>query len=65
MNYSDLIDTYGNANKAAKATGFTRQAISSWKKRGRIPFEAQYRIEMKSRGRLRATLPSMKRKGSA
>lgn len=65
MNYNDLIEHYGNANKAARATGFTRQTVSSWKKRGRIPFESQYRIQMKSKGRLRADITALDKRKAA
>jgi hypothetical protein len=56
MTHDDLVSLYGTASKAAKALGFSRQAISRWKGVG-IPFESQYRIQMKTKGRLKATLP--------
>lgn len=56
VTYEDLVEKYGNANRAAKALGFARQTLSQWKTRG-IPFEAQYRIQLKTRGRLKACLP--------
>ncbi len=61
MTYNDLIEEFGNANRAAKATGFSRQALSGWKKRNRIPFESQYRIQMKTKGRLRASVAALDR----
>jgi hypothetical protein len=57
VTYEDLVETYGNANRAAKALGFARQTISQWKSRG-IPFEAQYRIQLKTKGKLKARLPA-------
>jgi hypothetical protein len=56
MTHDDLVTHFGNASRAARALGFSRQAVSQWKSRG-IPFESQYRIQMKTKGRLRASLP--------
>lgn len=53
MTYSDLIRKYGNANRAANALGFTRQALSNWK-RGGIPYNSQMHIEIKTKRALRA-----------
>lgn len=60
MTYFDLVTQYGNANRAAKALGFSRQALSRWKSSG-IPFESQFRIQMKTKGRLKASLPPERR----
>lgn len=60
MSYDDLVEEFGNANKAAKALGFARQTLSQWKTRG-IPFESQFRIQLKTKGRLKASLPQEKR----
>lgn len=56
MTHQDLVELYGNANKAAKALGYARQTVSQWKARG-IPFEAQFRIQLKTKGRLKAAMP--------
>jgi hypothetical protein len=56
MNYVDLVEEFGNASRAAKALGYSRQALSRWRSAG-IPFESQYRIELKLRGKLKAQLP--------
>jgi hypothetical protein len=64
MTHHDLVDHFGNASKAAKALGYSRQAVSQWKDRG-IPFEAQYRIQMKTKGRLRADLNALERNKAA
>ena len=64
MTHQDLVGLFGNASKAAKALGYSRQAVSQWKERG-IPFEAQYRIQMKTKGRLRADLNALARKRAA
>lgn len=64
MTHQDLVDHFGNASKAAKAVGYSRQAVSQWKERG-IPFEAQFRIQMKTKGRLRADMNMLARKRAA
>ena len=64
MTYDDLVEKYGNASKAADKLGFSRQALSDWKKGG-IPFESQYRIQIKTRGRLRADASALSRKLAA
>lgn len=61
MTYQDLIKNFNNANVAAGKIGYSRQALSRWKRIGYIPFESQSRIErktarMKLRRRLRAVL---------
>ena len=56
MTYDDLVEEFGNANRAAKALGFARQTVHQWKARG-IPFESQFRIQLKTKGRLKASLP--------
>lgn len=56
MTYYDLVKLYGNGARAARALDYSRQAVHQWKARG-IPFEAQFRIQMKTKGRLKATLP--------
>ena len=60
MNYKDLTQLYGNGNKAAVALGLPRQTVHKWKKNG-IPFEQQFRIQMKTKGRLKASMPDMRR----
>jgi hypothetical protein len=54
MDYTDLIAVFKNANKASEKIGFSRQAISKWKKQGRIPLGSQYVIQLRTNGRLRA-----------
>lgn len=61
MTYTDLIEKYGNANRAAIKLGFSRQALSRWKKSG-IPFESQFEIQLKERGRMRADPAALKRR---
>lgn len=59
MDYKDLAEFYGNGNRAANALGLHRQTVNKWKKNG-IPFEQQFRIQMKTKGRLKAAMPLMK-----
>lgn len=56
MTHQDLVEHYGTASAAADALGYSKQAISHWKKSG-IPFDAQFRIQMKTKGKLKAHLP--------
>ena len=56
MVYDDVVKEFGTASKASRALGISKQAVSQWKRRG-IPFEAQYRIQLKLRGKLKAELP--------
>lgn len=56
MTHQELVEHFGNANRAAKALGFSRQALSQWKSSG-IPFESQYRIQIQTKGKLKAVLP--------
>jgi hypothetical protein len=62
MYYDDLLDHFGGLSKAAKALGFSRQTVHGWKIRGSIPFEAQFRIQLKTKGRLKADLRNLERK---
>ena len=56
MTYEDLIDHYGKQARASEQLKIPKQTISCWKKNG-IPFERQFRIQMKTKGRLKAVLP--------
>jgi len=58
MDYKDLAGYYGNGNRAAKALGLHRQTVHKWKASG-IPFEQQFKIQMKTKGRLKAQMPKM------
>jgi hypothetical protein len=57
MTYDDLVGLYGNGAKAAKELGLNRQTVHRWKDAG-IPFEQQFRIQMKTKGKLKAVMPS-------
>lgn len=62
VKYSQLITAYGNANRAAAELGFTRQALSKWKKKRRIPDLSQVRIQLRTNGRFRANLAMLAQK---
>jgi len=53
MTYDDVVQHFGSAPKAAKAMGFTRQAIYRWKNAG-IPIGTQCRIQLLTGGVLTA-----------
>jgi hypothetical protein len=63
MTHEDLVSHYGTATRAASELGYSKQAVSAWKKSG-IPFDAQFRIQMKTRGKLKATLAERKRRAA-
>ena len=50
MTIEEILAYYGNGNKFEKVTGFSRQNVLNWKKRGGIPLGTQYKIECASKG---------------
>lgn len=58
MTFDELAAHYGNGNKAAKALNVPRSTVYQWKDIG-IPFEQQFRIQMKTKGKLKASMPSL------
>jgi len=52
MNKADLVDYYGSLSKAAKATGRTKGAASTWP--DPPPFEIQCTFEVLTGGELKA-----------
>lgn len=56
MTYDDLIRIYGGCTSAARAIGRSKQTVHQWKANG-IPFEQQYRIQLATKGKLKAELP--------
>lgn len=55
MTLQEAIDHFGNQAKLASAIGRTPAAITNWKERGGvIPLDAQYRIQVLTKGRLKA-----------
>lgn len=65
MLYEELIDHFGGLTKAAKALELSKQTVHGWKARGAIPFEAQFRIQLKTKHRLKASLSEVGRKKKA
>ena len=59
-----MTELYGNGNKAALALGLARQTVHKWKRNG-IPFEQQFRIQMKTKNKLRASMPKALSKRAA
>jgi hypothetical protein len=59
MRYEELIDHYGGLTKAAEALDVAKQTIHSWKGRGSIPFDAQFYIQIKTKGRLKLSLSDL------
>ena len=53
MTFDDLIAYYGTPKQAADRLGYTRQAVTGWRRR-KIPEKAQRLIQAATRGRLRA-----------
>ena len=64
MNYDQIIEHYGSAEKAGAALGLTRQGVFRWKSCP-IPLEKQVEIEVDTQGALRAELPEFIRKQAA
>ena len=48
---------YTTQTAAASAIGVSKQAISQWIRRKKIPLEQQIALEIASEGRLRADVP--------
>lgn len=55
MTFDDLMEHYGNQANAARKLKLDRAVLCNWKKRGKIPRDAQYRIQVLSDGQLLAT----------
>lgn len=56
MNYEELVQHYGSAEKAAEVLGLTRQGVFRWKDRA-IPLDQQVAYEVATGGVLLADLP--------
>lgn len=63
MTHDELVSHYGTATKAAAELGYSKQALSHWKKSG-IPFDVQYRVQMRTKGKLKAKLTERKRRAA-
>lgn len=65
MTHSDVVSHFGSAAIACAKLNIPPQTFSSWKTRGRIPFNAQYAIQLKTRGRLRADVAALEKAKAA
>lgn len=54
MTFNDLCSHFGTGSAAARFLGISRQTLQNWKTRGRIPFDQQYRIQLLTKGKLKA-----------
>lgn len=57
MDYDDVLEHFGSLTKAAAALDLAKQTVHRWKG-GEIPFEKQFIIQMKTKGKLKAQLPA-------
>ncbi len=57
MTFDDVKGYFGTVEAARSALGLrSRQTLYNWQHKG-IPFEQQFRIQLKTRGRLKADFP--------
>ena len=64
MNYTDIINFYGNQTAAGAAVGLAQCSISIWRKAGAIPINYQCQYEIITNGKLKAcrkTLAAIKK----
>lgn len=54
MKINDVIAHFGSQVAAAEALGVQQPTISNWKTRGRIPHIQQLKIELLTKGKLKA-----------
>ena len=57
MRPKDIASVFTTQMEAARAIGVSKQAISQWKRRKKIPLAQQIALETASEGRLRADVP--------
>lgn len=64
MTPDQVLARYKTQQRAAKAIGVSKQAMSLWKTKGRIPLESQIEFEMNDEmGILKADIPIEMRNG--
>lgn len=64
MDFNDIITHFGSVPEAVKGLNVSRATVYNWKKKG-IPLDAQVAAEVRTKGQLRAALPSIVRKTAA
>ena len=52
MTIDEVIEYFGNLSQACRALGLTPQSMTSWKKRGYIPYKQQFRLAELTHGEL-------------
>lgn len=52
MEYSEVLDHFGNGVKVARALDIDPSAVYQWGRKGIVPMSTQYRIEVVSGGAL-------------
>lgn len=57
MRPKDVTSFFSTQIEAARAIGVSKQAISSWIRRKKIPIDQQIKLEIASKGKLRADVP--------
>jgi hypothetical protein len=60
MKLDEAVNYFGNMYRLSKECGFSLATPYSWRLRGHIPFESQYKIEKVSKGALKAKLEDSK-----
>lgn len=54
MTVEEAIAHFESVTKLAEAIGVHPAAVSNWKRRGQIPIDSQCRIQIASKGKLKA-----------
>jgi len=55
MTVDEALAHYGGSNtKLAEAIGINPAAVSNWKRRGFVPYDSQCRLQVATKGRLKA-----------
>ena len=52
MTLDDLYKHYGSRKMIAQAAGVTENTVSKWAGRGSVPLKVQYKIQIKTNGKL-------------
>lgn len=60
MTIEEVLEFYGNGYQFRKKTGISCTSLYNWRRRGFIPVVSQMRIEVLSKGALKANLAHAK-----